>query len=77
MNPHRKQWLAELQPGHEVTRLLSTAQIPMDLKVTAIDDLIHCGPWTFHKLTGAEVDLDIGMDGVTITGSYITPRQPK
>lgn len=66
----RKAKLAALQVGDEVTRML-TGTIPVGLKVTAIDDLIHCGPWTFHKLTGCEVDLEIGWDGLKTTGSFL------
>jgi hypothetical protein len=43
----------------------------MKLKVTEITDkLIICGPWTFSKETGGEVDEYLGWDGKN-TGSYI------
>jgi len=62
--------------GDKVTRFLGG--IPMDLKVTEItDDTIVCGPWTFDKKTGAEIDEEIGWGPPTpeepnrMTGSYI------
>jgi hypothetical protein len=63
--------LDALQVGDKVTRMLA-GTIPMQLKITQIDDLIHCGPWTFHRDTGCEVDLELGWDGITTTGSFIT-----
>lgn len=46
--------------GDVVTRLLC-GTIPMKLKVTNVDDkLIHCGHWTFDRVTGGEVDEDLG-----------------
>ena len=43
----------------------------MELKVTKVDDkLIHCGDWTFDRVTGAEVDEDLGW-GPTATGSVL------
>lgn len=67
--------LKELAPGDPVTRFLSSDRIPMALKVTKVDDkLIHCGPWTFNKENGAEVDEDLGWDGVNVTGSFIRPE---
>ncbi|MES2729972.1 MAG: hypothetical protein V4621_07780 [Pseudomonadota bacterium] len=66
--------LNDLAVGDVVTRYVSAAKIPMCLKVSAIDDnLIHCGPWKFNKSNGAEVDLELGWDGVTATGSIIVP----
>jgi len=42
-----------------VTRLLAV-EIPMQMPVTQIDDeLIHCGPRTFDRRNGAEVDHDL------------------
>lgn len=63
-------WLESLQVGDTVTRWLA-GTVPVKLKITAIGDLIECGPWTFHKATGCEVDIDIGFDGITKTGSFI------
>lgn len=68
-----KAQLDALQVGDVVTRWLAGA-VPQELKVTAIDSLIHCGPWTFHRDTGAEVDAELGWDGVTVTGSFLGVR---
>lgn len=58
--------------GDTVRRMLAGV-VPMDLVVSEIDDqLIHCGDWTFDRDTGAEVDLELGWDGKTKTGSYLT-----
>jgi len=49
-----------IKPGDQVTRLIC-GTMPMELKVTKVDDkLIHCGPWTFDRVTGGEVDEDLG-----------------
>lgn len=63
--------LQELKVGDSVTRMLS-GLIPMPLKVTSINDnIITCGAWEFNRLTGAEIDDDLGWDGVSKTGSYL------
>ncbi len=51
----------DVKVGDTVLRLLSDQNIPMHLKVTAVDDrLIHCGPWTFDRGTGVEEDEELG-----------------
>ena len=65
-----KDHLAALKVGDIVNRMLAGV-VSSRIKVTAVDDLIHCGPWTFHKETGCEVDLELGWDGVTQTGSFL------
>lgn len=72
MKPLTKEELDGLKVGDIVTRVM--AGIPIGIKVSAIDDLIHCGAWTFHKQTGCEVDLELGWDGVKVTGSFLTKR---
>lgn len=58
--------------GSVVTRLLA-GDVPMQLKVTFVDDsYIYCGGWKFLKSNGAEVDEQLGWDGVNITGSVLT-----
>lgn len=61
-----------MKVGDQVTRMLA-GSIPMQLKITAIDDkFIHCGGkrgWKFDKITGAEVDEELGWG--KRTGSYI------
>lgn len=49
--------MQHIKVGDEVVRNMHG--ITMTLKVTAIDDkLIYCGPWTFDKKTGFEIDED-------------------
>ena len=61
-----------LKVGDTVTRMLA-GTVPMELKITEItDELIACGPWTFDKNTGAEVDLELGWGNI-ITGSFLVP----
>lgn len=41
-------------------------------------DLGHMLYWTFHPQTGAEIDEDLGWDGVRLTGSVLwRPEEPK
>jgi hypothetical protein len=68
--------LRGVKVGDAVRRMLA-GSLPMDLKVTAVDDdFIHCGPWKFDRTTGAEVDEDLGWglpdkDGAVHTGSFL------
>ena len=56
--------------GDVVTRLLA-GYIPMQLKVSEVTDkLVVCGPWTFDKETGAEIDQDLNWT-ISHTGSYL------
>lgn len=66
-----KSELDALQVGDVVVRMLA-GTIPSRIKVTQIDDLIHCGPWTFHRANGCEVDTELGWDGVHVTGSFLS-----
>lgn len=59
-----------LKVGDKVSRCIGGATVP--LVVTAIDEYIHCGPWKFSKVNGAEVDEDLGWDE-NKSGSYIQP----
>ena len=60
----------DVKVGDTVIRNL--CGLHMLMTVTEVDEkLIHCGPWTFSRLNGAEVDEDLGWDGVTVTGSYL------
>ena len=64
-----------VKPGDVVTRILGGA--PMQLEVTSVDDtLIHCGDpgvgWSFDRITGAEVDDELGWGPqYRMTGSYL------
>lgn len=70
-----------IKKGDEVTRLLAGV-VPMKLIVGKVDEtFIYCGSsdgivdtnegWKFRKDNGAEVDEDLGWDGVTHTGSFL------
>lgn len=74
--------LAELKPGDHVMRLLSSAMVPVVHTVVEVtEDTIICGAlgkedveglrWTFHRKTGAEIDHELGFDGLTRTGSIL------
>ena len=61
--------LSDITTGTIVTRMM--CGMPMELRVTEVTDaLIKCGPWEFDKLTGAEVDEELGW-GRQETGSYL------
>ena len=65
-------WLQKLKVGDGVIRLLAGV-IPMTLTVTKVtDEKVICGPWEFNRNNGAEIDLELGWDGVNSTGSYLT-----
>lgn len=62
--------------GATVERHINGA-VFMRMVVTAVDDtLIHCGPWTFDRATGAEVDHELEWGPqYGQTGSFITLPQ--
>jgi hypothetical protein len=64
----------DIKPGDTVIRILGV--LPMPLEVTEVDDtLIHCGPWTFDRQTGAEVDHGLGWGPqYGVTGTYLVGR---
>lgn len=62
-----------VKEGDVVTRMIC-GTMPMEMKVTKVDDrLIHCGAWTFDRITGAEVDEDLGW-GPVATGSVLLQK---
>lgn len=65
------EWLASIKPGDVITRWLA-GTIPVRLKVSAVDDFIHCGPWKFSKRNGAEIDEELNWTEA-MTGSFIMP----
>jgi hypothetical protein len=67
MNHHA--WLLSLKPGDIVNRMLGGV-VSMHLKVSKVDDLIHCGPYTFSLKDGAEIDPELGWEEGN-TGSFI------
>jgi hypothetical protein len=64
---------AHIKEGDAVVRMLA-GLIPMKMKVTRVDTLIRCGPWSFSRINGAEIDDDLGWTE-TRTGSYLTEEQ--
>jgi|WetSurMetagenome_2_1015567.scaffolds.fasta_scaffold847666_1 hypothetical protein len=64
--------LQDLKPGDPVVRWVA-GEFPMMLTVTAVDEaIITCGAWTFDRVTGGEIDEDIGWTALR-TGSVIVP----
>jgi hypothetical protein len=66
-----------MEVGDTVIRWLAGVA-PMPLKITErTDDLIVCGPWTFDRKTGAEIDPDLGWGPPPLmTGSFLKVREP-
>lgn len=64
--------MIEANVGQFVTRLLG-GTIPMTLRVTMVTEgRIMCGQYSFDRLTGAEIDEDLGWGPPPLmTGSYI------
>lgn len=75
--------LENVKVGDKLTRLLG-GSIPMEVIVTIVNEkTVICGSpdgfvkgteedgWTFNRQNGAEIDTDLGWDGVTVTGSFI------
>ena len=79
MDPEPKVFTRRNEPikvevGEIVTRLLA-GTIPMKLKVTEVTDTrIVCGAWEFDRVTGGEIDEDLGWDAYN-TGSVLEPRE--
>ena len=67
--------LKKIVPGDRVVR--NMVGVYMTLNVSTVDDtLIHCGPWTFDRTTGAEIDEDLGWTAHR-SGSMIEKVEPK
>lgn len=69
----------QIKAGDLVTRVLGGA--PMKLRVSSVDErFIYCGEpgvgWKFDRLTGAEVDEELGW-GPAYTGSYLVQLDPR
>lgn len=67
--------LSDIKPGDKVVRMLG-GTIPMQLKVSAVDEYIHCGPWKFSKANGAEIDEELGWNEKQ-TGSFLKYLEKK
>ena len=65
-----------VKAGDKVTRMLA-GTIPVELNVTEVTDTeILCGPrdvgWMFDRVTGAEIDEDLGWGPPPkMTGSFL------
>jgi len=61
-----------LQVGDLVARV--AAGLPIGTyEVTAVDDLlVHCGPWAFDRLTGIEVDPELGFGPGGLIGTWLS-----
>jgi hypothetical protein len=66
--------LPKLEVGDRVVRYLGgfvPGAVKMALKVTAVTEkTVVCGAWTFDKVTGGEIDEELGWDACN-TGSII------
>lgn len=67
-----KDW-SHLRPGDVAIRMLA-GKIPLSVKVQKVTDerIFVFGGWQFLRRTGAEVDEDLGWDGIHATGSFLT-----
>ena len=62
--------LSKVKVGDIVTRLVANS-LRMQLEVTELTEKeIICGSWKFSKITGGEIDEDLGWDGIN-TGSIL------
>lgn len=67
----KQEFLSNLKINDKVIRMFS-GNVKMPMIVTKITDTqIHCGLWQFDKNTGGEIDLELGWDGITTTGSIL------
>lgn len=70
----------DVKPGDYVVRMISNV-LPVTLLVHSVDEsFIYAGGapdigWKFRRDNGAEVDEDLGWDGVTLTGSCLVEFQ--
>lgn len=64
-----------VKPGDKLTRVIS-GSVKMTVTVQAIDELfVYCrGEWKFSRLTGGEVDEDLGWTA-TQTGSWLMEKE--
>lgn len=76
-NMSNKTYLQNLSVGDTVTRILGGA-VTMQLKVTRVDEvnnLLECGPWTFSRNNGAEIDKDLNWDEESTGSMLIEPEE--
>jgi hypothetical protein len=67
--------LSELKPGDNVHRWLAGCNASMSLTVKSItaNRIVCFGGWEFCRVTGAEIDEQLGWGPDGVTGSYIQP----
>lgn len=76
-----------LKKGDLVTRMLAGV-CAVETEVTLVDDdFVYTSPpganwpieqgWKFRRSNGAEVDEELGFDGITLTGSYLVHEEQK
>jgi len=73
--------LKDIKVGDKLIRLLGGSVVMRVIVGSVNEKTIKCGSadgfvpwedgWTFNRENGAEIDEDLGWDGITITGSYI------
>lgn len=73
-----------MKKGDQVMRMLA-GTVPMKMIITGVDDVfIYCKPadepdfpdqWKFRLDTLAEVDEELGFDGINFTGSFLLPPE--
>lgn len=69
-----QEYLKSLVVGDTVTRNMCGVKMP--LKISEItDELIICGPWSFSKKTGAEIDEELGWNETRSGGSISLPTE--
>jgi hypothetical protein len=55
--------MLNVKVGDLVVRYLSSELLEQELRVTRVDDArIYCGPYTFSRRNGIEIDEDPGWD---------------
>lgn len=82
MEENKNLKFGHVKKGDKVIRLLG-GKVRMELIVGDVDDeIIYCGSsdglipvdegWKFRRQNGAEVDEDLGWDGINFTGSVLS-----
>ena len=68
---------SHLQPGDRVTRLMGGV-VPMPLIVTEVTaTLIVCGAWSFDRVTGNEIDEELGWDARESGSRLLTAQESR
>jgi hypothetical protein len=60
-----------LRTGDQVTRF-AAGQRMGELKVTLVEEhVVRCGPWTFDRITGIEIDPELGWGPGGLVGTWL------